>query len=99
MIGIKKIIFFVILSSVLFVLFDHTSYAEGASVNFDHDLYGYFGDPIIITVEDDAGKGSVTVRVFSDSDPDGTTLQLTEREDLLGVYQNEGGLILMNGNN
>ena len=83
---------------VFFVIATPTS-ASGASVSFDHELYAYFGDPIIITVEDEAGKGSVPVRVFSDSDPDGTTLQLTERDDLPGVYQNVGGLILMNGNN
>ena len=83
---------------VIFVIF-FPSPVAGASVSFDHELYGYFGDPIIITVEDELGKGSVPVRVFSDSDPDGTTLQLTERDDLPGVYQNVGGLILMNGNN
>ena len=88
-----------ILTVLVFFVTATPTLASAASVSFDHELYGYFGDPIIITVEDDAGKVSVPVRVFSDSDPDGTTLQLTERDDLPGVYQNVGGLIMMNGNN
>jgi len=96
---IKNLSFVCLLTVVIFFVITTPTSAAAASVSFDREFYGYFGDPIIISVEDDAGKGSVTVNVFSNSDPDGTTLQLTERDDLPGVYQNVGGLILMNGNN
>ena len=86
---------------VFFVIVAPTS-ASGATVSFNKDLYAYpssSGNPKIITVEDTAGQSNVTVNVISNSDPDGTTLQLTERDDSPGIYENVDGLILMNGNN
>ena len=61
-------------------------------VYFDKDLYK-FDEGAIITVEDpdQAGKGSIDVRVWSDSDPVGTVITLVEVDD--GVFQGEVGVV------